>query len=36
MLGNFRKLFVDMPHADSAIPSGILQAMEYDLPEGYS
>ena len=36
MLGNFRKIFIDKPNTNVDIPSGILESLAYNLPEGFS
>ena len=36
MLGNFKKLFIDNPSANVNLPFGILEALNYNLPEGFS
>ena len=36
MLGNFRHLFVEKANTYATIPTGILESLAVDLPEGYS
>ena len=35
MLGDFNKLFMEKPRADGGIPKGILEALSFDMPEGF-
>ncbi len=36
MLGNFKKMFIDKPNTNLNIPSGILESLAYNLPDGFS
>ena len=36
MLGNFKKLFIDKPSTNATLPCGILESLDYNLPEGFS
>lgn len=36
MLGNFKKVFIDKHNTNVNIPSGILESLAYNLPDGFS